>query len=530
MEEQDPTPITWTQSESGLVTLLLDAPGSKVNTITSAYIEALADSVTRLEHIQDEIPGVIVRSAKSSFLAGGDLNRLVGIEPAAFRAFVADLDHRKSYTRRLERLRCPVVAIINGPALGGGLELALSCHHSIAVDAGRTVVGLPEATLGLLPGAGGIVRVVDRLGIDQALDEIILTGRRFGPQEATEIGLIDEVVASIEEADEAALRWMASNRSNPARAHARPKSRRRPLPAASAAPVARAITAVSNVVVELDFETALHVESAGLGALVTSPATKNSIRINFFDTAAVRKKARSLAPEPAGAVRLEPAEEGRVDAVGAIAGHRTLTVSEAAIGDDHAQLPDARIVLEGVGREAWPLLWIVGDLVGDGQLVVEYSSDGSERSNAAVSALAKAGLLPIAVGARGPLSRMLGAARAEAIAALKTSGIDAERIAAALAWIGWAGESEAVAPGVGAGEPIAGTVELACDVLDAMAEAGVSALGPEKGETGNVTSVRAGGFPSWTGGVYAWRRCGRELARRIADHDVAALIEEGGSR
>src|SRR5690349_18277809 len=104
-DQRTVAPIVWEQSDDGVVTLVLDAPDSPVNTITNAYVRALAEAVERLELVQDEIRGVIIRSAKKSFLAGGDLNRLMAVVPADVDSFVADLDRRKAYTRRLELLR-----------------------------------------------------------------------------------------------------------------------------------------------------------------------------------------------------------------------------------------------------------------------------------------------------------------------------------------------------------------------------------------------------------------------------------------
>src|ERR1044071_5595920 len=100
----------------------------------------------------------------------------------------------KKQLRRLETLGKPVVAAINGAALGGGLEIALACHHRVAAE-GRYEIGLPEVTLGLLPGGGGVVRTVRMLGIQTALLEVLLQGQRYKPEQAKEKGLVDELVA-----------------------------------------------------------------------------------------------------------------------------------------------------------------------------------------------------------------------------------------------------------------------------------------------------------------------------------------------
>src|SRR3954454_3837275 len=100
----------------------------------------------------------------------------------------------KADLRRLKPRGNPLVAAINGAALGGGLEIALACHHRIAFDHPRTELGLPEVSLGLLPGGGGVTRVTRMLGLADGLMGVLLTGTRFKPAQAQEKGLVDELV------------------------------------------------------------------------------------------------------------------------------------------------------------------------------------------------------------------------------------------------------------------------------------------------------------------------------------------------
>ena len=113
--------------------------------------------------------------------------------------------------RRLEIFPRPVVAAINGAALGGGYEITLACNHRIIVDDHKAEIGLPEASLGLLPGGGGVTRVVRMLGIQSALMDVLLQGTRFKPAEAAEKGLVDELVATREELVPAAKAWIKAN-------------------------------------------------------------------------------------------------------------------------------------------------------------------------------------------------------------------------------------------------------------------------------------------------------------------------------
>lgn len=119
--------IRYDKDANGIVTITLDAPGEAVNTMNEGFKSDLAQTVDRLEAEREQIKGVIITSAKSSFLAGGDLRGLIKVQPTEAETFFRGIEQLKSQLRRLEKLGRPVVAAINGHALGGGLELALSC-------------------------------------------------------------------------------------------------------------------------------------------------------------------------------------------------------------------------------------------------------------------------------------------------------------------------------------------------------------------------------------------------------------------
>src|SRR5690606_3981674 len=146
----------------------LDDPTQPVNTMRAAFVDDLEQVVERLRG-EDDLAGVLVTSAKSTFFAGGDLRELIQAGPDDVEAVAANSDRTKAALRGLETLGKPVVAVLNGTALGGGLEIALACHRRIAVENPKAVFGTPEVTLGLLPGAGGVVRTVRMLGIVNAL-------------------------------------------------------------------------------------------------------------------------------------------------------------------------------------------------------------------------------------------------------------------------------------------------------------------------------------------------------------------------
>ena len=125
--------IKWEQDSDGVVILTLDDPNQSANTMNRDYGESMAATVDRLEAEKETITGVVITSAKSTFFAGGDLNDLKEASPDQAGELEEMVRELKSQLRRLETLGKPVVAAINGAALGGGLEIALATHHRIAV-------------------------------------------------------------------------------------------------------------------------------------------------------------------------------------------------------------------------------------------------------------------------------------------------------------------------------------------------------------------------------------------------------------
>ena len=158
------------------------------------YTESMHNAVERLVAEKDSITGVVITSAKKTFFAGGDLKGMIQARPEDAGEFFSTVEGIKKDLRTLETFGKPVVAAINGAALGGGLEIALACHHRIAADVKGLVVGFPEVTLGLLPGGGGVTRTVRMFGIQNAFMNVLSQGTRFKPAQAKETGLVDEVV------------------------------------------------------------------------------------------------------------------------------------------------------------------------------------------------------------------------------------------------------------------------------------------------------------------------------------------------
>ncbi|WP_136419893.1 3-hydroxyacyl-CoA dehydrogenase NAD-binding domain-containing protein [Herbaspirillum sp. ST 5-3] len=201
--------IQWANAD-GIVTLTIDMPGQPVNTMNAAFQQALADTVARLEKERDAIKGVIITSGKDTFFAGGDLRELIAIPADRADECFRMVEGNKAVLRRLEKLGRPVVAALNGSALGGGLELALACHHRISLDQSRIQFGFPEVTLGLLPGAGGVIRTVRLLGLQEAMPYLV-EGKRVSPQEALAKGFVYALAKDTAELMAQARAWILAN-------------------------------------------------------------------------------------------------------------------------------------------------------------------------------------------------------------------------------------------------------------------------------------------------------------------------------
>ena len=170
--------ISYERDADSVVTLTIDQPGKSVNPMDAAYADAMGAALDRLEAERDDIAGVVLTSGKETFFAGGDLEMLAAVTPDRAAEFTAEATRMKDQLRRLECLGRPVVAAINGAAVGGGLEIALACHHRLCVDDDNVRIGFPEVTLGLLPGGGGITRLVRMLGVQAALP-VLSEGRQL---------------------------------------------------------------------------------------------------------------------------------------------------------------------------------------------------------------------------------------------------------------------------------------------------------------------------------------------------------------
>ncbi len=190
-----------------IVTITMDMPDQPVNTMNADYEKYMQETLDRLDRGIDDIAGIIFTSAKKTFFAGGDLKALLAVEEKDIPDFFAMVERQKAQLRRYETMGKPVVAAINGAAMGGGLEIALACHHRIAIDSPKVSMGLPEVTLGLMPGCGGVVRLVRLIGLEKSLP-VLTEGKPMKAAQALALGIIDELASDQEDMLARARAWI----------------------------------------------------------------------------------------------------------------------------------------------------------------------------------------------------------------------------------------------------------------------------------------------------------------------------------
>ena len=255
---------------------------------------------------KDRIKGVLLASAKSTFFAGAALKGLLTLEAKDAAAGFAEIQAMTASYRKLETLGRPVVSLLAGSALGGGWEVALIGHARFALDDAKIRFGMPEVTLGLIPGGTGITKTVRHFGL-LAAQPYLLEGKLFGPREALEVGWVDGLAASADELRAMALEWIETHADA-----VQPWDRRDyKLPGgtptnpkiAAALAVAPAMLAqktrglypapqaILEAMVEgalVDYDTAVRIEARKLARVMVGQNAKNMIQAFFFDANAIR--------------------------------------------------------------------------------------------------------------------------------------------------------------------------------------------------------------------------------------------------
>ncbi len=286
----------------GIVTITMDMTGP-VNAMNAEYTDAMGATIARLE-AETDLTGVVFASAKKTFFAGGDLKELLALEKGCEESFFNQVETEKGWLRRLEKLPVPVVAAINGAALGGGFEICLACNYRLAWNDTSVVVGLPEVSLGLLPGAGGVVRLTNLIGLEQALP-YLLEGKKVTADKALAAGLISASVDELDQLLPQAKAWILAQQGSEEAAQQPWDRKGFKLPGGKLTnpkvmktamfapyllmqktrglmPAPERILETAVEAAKLDIDTALRLETRNFVSLVTTPQAKNMITAFFF--------------------------------------------------------------------------------------------------------------------------------------------------------------------------------------------------------------------------------------------------------
>ena len=322
--------------ENGIATITFDEPGNAVNTMCEQWNADLNDLADQVLKDKDAIQGIILASNKPTFFAGADLKGTMRLKPSDAKTVFERIERVKKNFRTIETLGKPVVSCLNGTALGGGWEVALMGHYRIAIDDKRIQFGMPEVTLGLLPGASGVTKMTRHLGL-VAAQPYLVEGKLFGPREALELGLVHELVAPSADANvtakaalrEAALKWISAN---PSAQHPwEGKDYKVPGGLPSSPKIASMLAvvpammkqktrglypapeAIMNCMVEglqVDVVTALRIESRYLAKLITGPNAQSMINTFFFNMNAIK----SGQSRPGSSAKFKPQKVGLLGA------------------------------------------------------------------------------------------------------------------------------------------------------------------------------------------------------------------------
>ena len=188
--------IRYEVDDQGIATITWDMQNSPMNVLNEGSIRAYADLVEKAI-ADDDVKGVVVTSARNEFIAGADLRELLRSSEQSAEELFGWIQNLQGLFRKQETGKKPLVAAIDGTALGGGLELALACHYRVAADNPKTKLGLPEVKLGLLPGGGGTQRLARLIGARASLP-LMTEGKHLSPDKALETGVIHAVVPADE--------------------------------------------------------------------------------------------------------------------------------------------------------------------------------------------------------------------------------------------------------------------------------------------------------------------------------------------
>lgn len=371
--------IKYRKDTDDIVTLTLDMKGSVFNVLNHKISEAFEPVIEQLQsEIRiNQLSGVIFTSDKKNFLAGGNLEYIYQVDSAA--DVFEFTENIKGIFRKIEQLGVPVVAAINGSALGSGFELALACHHRIAVKNPRTRIGFPEIRLGLMPSGGGVTRLVWLNGLKKTYP-ILTAGRLYRPIEALKYEIIDEVAVDEKELIQKAKNWIFDNLD-----YKRPWDQAKyDIPGGNIEtphitkwiaetnarlmkktkgnfPAFQAILGTMVEAASVDFDTANRIESRFFTELIRSKTARNMVKAFWFDL----NKIKSNHSRPKGFGKFRPKRIGIIGA--GRMGSAIATV--CATSGLNVIIKDVSMVIAERGRKYCDLL--LEKRVGEGSLTTE---------------------------------------------------------------------------------------------------------------------------------------------------------------
>ena len=312
------------QLDAGIATLTFDEPNSPINTMCAQWQADMTEVTARVLNDKAAIKGIILASNKTTFFAGADLKATMRVGPDDAARAYTEIEQLKKNFRTIETMGVPVVSCINGAALGGGWELALVGHHRIAVNNPKIQLGLPEITLGLIPGATGITKMTRLLGLMGA-QPYVLESKLFSPADGLTLGLIHELVDDAGLLRQSAINWIAAHPQS-----AQPwdaKDYKMPGGTPSDPKIAAVLSVAPALLkqktrglypapeaalcamtegAQVDFDTALRIESRYLAKVMSGQVAKNMINTFFFNMNAVK----SGQSRPAGVPKFKPQKVG----------------------------------------------------------------------------------------------------------------------------------------------------------------------------------------------------------------------------
>ncbi len=379
--------IRYRKDTDNIVVLTLDMKDRQVNIINHEIGKSF---VPVIEHLQAEkakglLRGVIITSAKNSFMAGGDIDFLYAANnPQEIFDYSQAL---AKFMRDIESPGVPVVAALNGSALGSGFELAMACHYRIAVNNPRVELGYPEVNYGIMPGSGGVIRMMWLLGIEKAFP-ILASGHRYSPTEALKIGMIDAVAEDEEDMIFQAKEWLLEHREG--RRVWDTEDGKIPFGTASEQTIAEKIRfmaaelskatfnnflapqAILNTLSEgskVDFDTACRINGRYFTYLMCNKQSKDMIKAFWYDTTAI--KIGETRPKGFGKFRPK-----KIGIIGAGKMGSAIAFSCAMNGLE-VKLNDVSLSIAEIGKQY--SLKKIADLVESDYLTKEDASVFSER-------------------------------------------------------------------------------------------------------------------------------------------------------